>query len=130
MLYEVITDSNFEHGMHEKDFTKVIEKPTWVTRCALIEKERLVGAFSNCGFMELSSMSFYNRRLRLNLTCKEGSLVLRYLVSGREVARHVITSYSIHYTKLYEFVQGDHTRVIGKDLQPQGIQLQQIKAYM
>ncbi len=80
------SDSNFEHGLHEKDFTRVIEKPTWVTRCAIIEKERLVGAFSNRGFMELRVMSFYNRRLRLNLTCKEGSVVLRYLVSGREVA--------------------------------------------
>ncbi|WP_345993161.1 hypothetical protein [Sulfurimonas sp. HSL-1716] len=80
------SDSNFEHGLHEKDFTKVIQQPIWVTRCSIVQKERLVGAASTQGWLQTCSLSFYDRRLRLNLACKNGEVVLRYLVSGHEVA--------------------------------------------
>ena len=106
------SDSNFEHGLHEKDFTKVIEKPTWVTRCAIIEKERLVGAFSNHGRLELRPMSFYGRTLRLNLTCKHGRVIVRYLVSGHEVVRQEIVNVDTTDLSLEPAFKGDATLVI------------------
>lgn len=84
------SDSNFEHGFAEKDFAKKIEKPTWVTRCDILPKERLVGVYSKDGFVELRAMSFYKRKIRLNLTCKGGSVVLEYLISGHSVAQQHI----------------------------------------
>lgn len=84
------SDSNFEHGFVEKDFTKKIAEPTWVTRCAIIEKERLVGVTSVDGWFETCAFSFYNKKMRLNLTCKGANITLRYLVSGKEVARQQI----------------------------------------
>lgn len=84
------SDSNFEHGLHERDFTKIVEEPTWVTRCAIVQKERLVGISSSDGWFETCGLSFYNKKLRLNLTCKQGSVTLCYLVSGKEVARQQI----------------------------------------
>jgi hypothetical protein len=85
------SDCNFEHGLHEKDFTKAVQKPIWVTRCSIIEKERLVGAFSKRGWLETCPFSFYKCKLRLNLRCKGGEVLLRYLVSGREAASQRIS---------------------------------------
>jgi hypothetical protein len=84
------SDCNFEHGLHEKDFTKAVANPTWVTRCSIIKKERLVGIFSENGWIETFALSFYNRKVRLNLQCAAGRVVLRYFVSGREVASQQI----------------------------------------
>ncbi len=106
------SDSNFEHGLHEKDFTKVIDKPTWVTRCAIIEKERLVGAFSNRGLIEFRPMSFYAKALRLNLTCKAGFVTLRYLISGHEVARQRIKNIDATDYYVQPAFEGDATLVI------------------
>jgi hypothetical protein len=35
------TDSNYEHGFTEKDFTKELVAPIWVVRCAQLKNERL-----------------------------------------------------------------------------------------
>jgi hypothetical protein len=70
------SDSNYEHGFAEKDFTKELSAPTWVVRCAQLKKERLVGAFSKNGeiIFDISSVDF--NTIRLNLCCLAGEVVL------------------------------------------------------
>jgi hypothetical protein len=84
------SDSNYEHGYAEKDFTKKIEEPTWVVRCAQLPKERLVGAYSEKGVFCLSEVAFKGKKIRLNLDCKEGRVVLDYLVKDKIVGSQII----------------------------------------
>lgn len=72
------SDSNYEHGLFEKDFTKRVEAPSWVIRCAQLPPERLVGATSDGGTLTLKPCDVAGR-LRLNLDCgAEGELHLQW----------------------------------------------------
>lgn len=84
------SDSNYEHGFAEKDFTKKIADPTWVVRCAVLEKERLVGAYSGDGLIKLTALNVQHGRIRLNVACQSGSLQLEYRQAGQLIARHQV----------------------------------------
>jgi hypothetical protein len=84
------SDSNYEHGLFEKDFTIKYAAPTWVVRCARLPKERLVGAWSPAGSLTLAPLNFDGSRLRLNLDCLQGEVRCDYLVSGEIVATELI----------------------------------------
>ncbi len=60
------SDSNYQHGAYEKDFTQKLEDPSWVIRCARLPKEHLVGAYSAQGRIELELVSLQGKALRLN----------------------------------------------------------------
>lgn len=70
------SDSNYEHGFTEKDYTKELSAPTWVVRCAQIKKERLVGAYSDHGeiVFDISGVEF--SAIRLNIDCLVGRVAL------------------------------------------------------
>ena len=84
------TDSNYEHGFHEKDFTKEIAEPVWVVRCAQLKKERLVGAYSVEGELTIDISGIKFNRLRLNLDCREGELALSILQDKNCLFEHLI----------------------------------------
>ena len=68
------SDSNYEHGFAEKDFTKDLAAPIWVVRCAQLKKERLVGAYSEEGEITIDISGVKFNTVRLNLDCCEGEL--------------------------------------------------------
>jgi len=80
------SDCNFEHGYAEKDFTKKISEPTWVIRCAQLQKERLVGAYSKNGTLELKTICFKGTPVRINVDCTKGSIKLELKVYGETVS--------------------------------------------
>lgn len=84
------SDSNYEHGMHERDYTKEVAAPTWVIRCARLPKERLVGAHSKAGSLTLAEILLQGQRIRLNVDCQSGSVRLDYRISGRLAASQLI----------------------------------------
>ncbi len=85
------SDSNYEHGMFEKEFTKQYAAPVWVIRCATLPPGRLVGAWSEQGRLRLREVSCTGGPLRLNLSCPEGALRVDYLVAGQCVASQTVT---------------------------------------
>ncbi len=80
------SDSNYEHGFAERDFTKQLDAPEWVVRCAQLPKERLVGAFSEDGCLSFVLSANHLTGIRLNLECLEGELSLLIEASERHVA--------------------------------------------
>ncbi len=61
------SDNNYEHGMFERDYTKEVDQPTWVIRCASIPKERLVGAHARQGVIQLVPQDITGKNIRINL---------------------------------------------------------------
>jgi hypothetical protein len=84
------SDSNYEHGMYERDYTKEVEDPTWVTRCARLPKERLVAACSNSGSLQLGPMQLQGSKIRVNLAAKDGWLRLDYYTNEALSATQLI----------------------------------------
>lgn len=72
------SDSNYEHGMYERDYTKKVDDPIWVIRCARLQKERLVAAYSESGSMQLGPINLQGKEIRVNLAAKEGWLRIDY----------------------------------------------------
>lgn len=70
------SDSNYEHGFHEKDFKKDISAPIWVARCAQLKKERIVGAYSVDGEINIDISGHSFSAIRLNLDCTAGNVFL------------------------------------------------------
>ncbi len=79
------TDSNYEHGFCEKDYTKELIEPTWVVRCAQIKKERLVGAYAKEGEVVFDISGIEIDRIRLNLDCSNGVVVFSILKKNKTV---------------------------------------------
>jgi hypothetical protein len=94
------SDSNYEHGFAEKDFTKQLADPQWVIRCARLPKERLVGAYSDSGSLELTELCFKGQGqdqsqdqphcLRLNVACENGSVRLEYKRAGQLLSTQLV----------------------------------------
>lgn len=80
------SDSNFEHGVGEKDLPMRMEAPTWKIRCARVPRERLVGATAEQGSLRLAGVRIQARRIRLNVACLGGRLNLDYRVDGQSLA--------------------------------------------
>lgn len=81
------SDSNYDHGMFEKDFKKKVQKPQFVIRCAQLPRERLVAAVADdLGTLELRDTYLKPGHLRLNVACKKGWIQLDYLNDGDVMA--------------------------------------------
>lgn len=91
------SDNNYEHGMFERDYTKEVDAPTWVIRCATLKKERLVGAYSQNGYFSLCPLSFSGKGIRLNYQTLvnadlSGEITLRWCSEdGVELGRQVVS---------------------------------------
>lgn len=86
------SDSNYEHGFAEKDFTKDISEPLWLVRCAQISKERLVGAYADKGSLRIGPLSLNKKVLRLNADCSQGTLTIVYLKDGNVLGQHEVSA--------------------------------------
>lgn len=93
------SDSNYEHGFAEKDFTKELAAPIWVVRCAELPKERLVGAYSDEGCLSFVLSANDLAGIRLNLDCCDGELTLVIESAEQHVAE--ITLSGIDETDWY-----------------------------
>jgi hypothetical protein len=93
------SDSNYEHGFTEKDFTKELDAPIWVVRCAHLPKERLVGASSDDGCLSFVLSAKGLEGIRLNLDCCDGELRLMIESAQHPVAE--ITLSGIDETDWY-----------------------------
>lgn len=110
------TDSNYEHGFTEKDYTKVLEAPTWVVRCAQLQKERLVGAYSENGDMTLDISNINFKAVRLNLICLMGEIEVRIHQDKDCIYEHVIsgedhTDYICDIEKQLKFSAEQHANL-------------------
>tara|TARA_R110002167_G_scaffold256762_1_gene463234 strand:- start:978 stop:2381 length:1404 start_codon:yes stop_codon:yes gene_type:complete len=84
------SDSNYEHGFTEKDYTKQLSAPTWVVRCAQLKKERLVGAYSEYGEIMLNVSSVDFNAIRLNIDCLAGVVILNIQQNNIKLFEKVI----------------------------------------
>ncbi|ARU55350.1 hypothetical protein OLMES_1268 [Oleiphilus messinensis] len=80
------SDSNYVHGCYEEDYTGSVVDPAWVTRCARIPKERLVGATSTSGRLVLKPSAAPEGRLRLNIDSRGGVAEISISEAGDSVA--------------------------------------------
>lgn len=85
------SDSNYDHGYAERDFGKPLVDPTWVIRCARLEKDRLAGIQADEGWLELNELDFSIGDLKLNLAAAGGEVTLSYRQNGKVVASQTLS---------------------------------------
>ena len=115
MLYEVITDYGYPIGSDDWDgimFPDIADPNIYAIE---VSGDSMLPAYRDGDRLIVSPASDFRRGDRIVVKTKEGEIMVKELKRQSAQMIDVITSYSIHYTKLYDsshVISADSSRTI------------------